>query len=148
MASRETRKKEIAICICHKQVDISNCISVFFLWIIIELSVRIHEDGFVSSLGDRQVFVSVGLYMKDGQISWVSFHICHVSLHFLKWKITALSKTKMQNYDGRPDMQVLLIQWAWKISLYPHAWSSHFQILGGWPCDEQWLSSLSGLCHS
>lgn len=95
-------KKEIAICIYLKQVDISNCISVVFLWIIIELSVRIHKNEFVSSLGDRQMFVSVGLYMKGGQISWVSFHICHVSLHFLKWKITVLSKMKMQNYDGRP----------------------------------------------
>lgn len=81
MASKKNKEKEIAVWLYHKQVDISNCISVVFLWIIIELSVRIHEDGFVCSLGDRQVFVSVGLYMKDGQISWVSFHICHVSLH-------------------------------------------------------------------
>ena len=94
MASRETRKKRDCHLHLPQQVNISNCISVFFLWIIIELRVRIHKDGFVSSLGDRQVFVSVGLYMKDGQISWASFHICHVSLHFLKWKITALSKNE------------------------------------------------------
>lgn len=96
------KEKEIAICIYHKQADISNCISVFFLWIIKDLSAGIHRGGFVSSRGDRQVFVSVGLCMKDGQISWVSFHICHVSLLFLKWKITALTEMKMQNYAGRP----------------------------------------------
>lgn len=63
------KEKKITDCIQHKQVDISNCVSVFFLWIIIELCERIHKDGFVSSLGDKQVFVSVGLCMKDGQIS-------------------------------------------------------------------------------
>lgn len=101
MQRNKDKKKEIAICIYRKQVDISNGNSVFFLGIIKDLSAGIRR-GFVSSCGDRQVFVSMGLCIIDGQIMLVSFHICHVSLRFLKWKITALTEMKMQNCAGRP----------------------------------------------
>lgn len=33
-----------------------------------DLSAGIRRGGFISSWGDRQVFVSVGLCIKDGQI--------------------------------------------------------------------------------
>lgn len=40
-------EKETAVCNYYKKVDISKFIFVFFLWIIIGLSVGIRKDGFV-----------------------------------------------------------------------------------------------------
>lgn len=102
----------------------------------------------LSSLGDRQVFVSLGLHIKDGQISWVSFHICHVSLHFLKWKITVLSEMMMQIYSGGPSYADVTSELSKKNELIPPHVKFTLQMLAEWPYNEHQLSSLLGLCHS